>query len=355
MKLGTDKTQLFQISASNNQAVDSRLDLRNAGAPGSPLPYLNFQFGTRTYRGGLFAGHATDPDAARIGHSFIRFPLDASAQPANTTFRAGEVNAYFTGALTDPNQITSTSSSETLIVLCQQTLYDTWNPLSLVWSNAPKVEMGQTDYSATLTYTPAKPAAPPVPATPSSPPQWVAWNMADVIKTTLQSSADQQSAMDLSVLLHGSNEGDSANLWTYFAKKEYQSNLAPCVLYALAFPVPTQINFDGDSALYNTSYTGTVAINGVGIGDSANVVLTIDDTSTGAQNHYVNFVSPDNPDTNTKQLTLPVTGLTNPVSFTLRPTPAAFELNFAHGYRLSVTVTATCNNVSVSRKIIYLY
>ena len=342
IQIGADKVQLYKTDASANQAVDSRLDLRYA-AP----TFQNFQFGTRTYRGGLFAGHATDP--ARVGHSLIRFPLDASAQPANTSFRIGNVNAYFTGALTDTSQISSTVTSETMVVQCQQTQYDIWNPLSVVWANSPKVDTTLTDYNAQITYTPATPN-----------PQWVAWNMTDAIKTTLQSSTDQQSSADLSVLLHGQNESDTANLWAYFAKKEYDAsvNLAPCVLYALTFPVPARVDFPALTAANPIAvygdFQGTVAVSGLGIGDSVDVTLTAPNQT------YISFGEFNSASSNmtssrmiTDTVTLHVTGFNNPATFTLHADQKLLSSPLA--FFCQINVTATCNGVSATGKISFQY
>ena len=322
VKLGTDKVQLYQVQATGNQAVDSRLDLRYPGTAEEPFPYLDFQFGSRIYRGGLFAGHANDP--SRLGRSFIRFPSVAGGFPSNTTFRVGDVNAYFTGALTTPNSDpTQPPAPVTLNVKCQQTQDAAWNSSQIVWSNAPTVDSNADDYDAWLTY---------IPATPN--PQWAAWHMADEIKAALKAPTA------LSVLLHGDNDNDDgsnkANQWGYFAKKEFDAALAPCLLYALAFPVPTQVSPSGTFLAPIGNYSGTIAFNGIGIGDSVAVTLTFPGAWLLINNTPVGSPA-----------TVTITGFNNPYSFILVPTDATLDA-YSHNPYVSLDITATCNGVSAS-------
>ena len=93
--LSATKVAPYQIAASDNQAVDSRLDLRYA-----TNVLLDHNFGGTSYRGGLFAGYASEP--SRVGRSYAKFSL--SAPPAGLTFRIGNLNAYCTGAFTSGTQ-----------------------------------------------------------------------------------------------------------------------------------------------------------------------------------------------------------------------------------------------------------
>ena len=54
------ETGVATLLAAENQAVDSRYDLRY----GNPT-LLDFQFGSSIYKGGLFAGYANDPSRVK--------------------------------------------------------------------------------------------------------------------------------------------------------------------------------------------------------------------------------------------------------------------------------------------------
>ena len=68
----------------DNQTADSRYDLRY-----STYVYKDFKFGSKIYRGGLFAGFANDP--SRVGRSFLKFNLPAW-QTGQDLWICGSVN-----------------------------------------------------------------------------------------------------------------------------------------------------------------------------------------------------------------------------------------------------------------------
>jgi len=110
--------------ATDNQTVDGRLDLRY----GNPT-LLDFKFGSRTYRGGLFTGYAADP--SKVGRSFLRFELPEL--PSGASFWAGSVNAYHTVSWTDG----------TTEIGCQEVADVTWDEDTLKWSIAPHAHAGR--------------------------------------------------------------------------------------------------------------------------------------------------------------------------------------------------------------------
>ena len=142
----TIKVVAMKQAPSQNQAVDSRLDLRYA-----TNHFKDFQFGSETYRGGLFAGYAADP--ARVGRSFVKFqmiPLNV-----NSYYWTGSMNLYHTR---------SAATGTTTVGI--HAVPDTWTDTTVVWSNAP-------------TLTPAAPLASlAIPWDSASPTEgWKVWKL----------------------------------------------------------------------------------------------------------------------------------------------------------------------------------
>lgn len=181
---------------SENQTVDSRLDLRY----GNPT-LLDFKFGSRIYRGGLFAGFASDP--SRVGRSFLKFELPEL--PSGASYWAGSVNAYHTVSV-------ASGSAE---IGCQELADATWLAAPLKWSNAPTLAPGDAVERFTVVYDPG---------TPANTTTWAHWRLDSEISGALSGTGL------LSVALASTHE--TTNKWVYFAKKEYDSGLAPVVLYA---------------------------------------------------------------------------------------------------------------------------
>ena len=311
--LSATKVVPYQIAASDNQAVDSRLDLRYA-----TNVFLDHSFGATSYRGGLFTGFAPDP--SRVGRSYAKFNLLAPA--AGLTFRAGNLNAYCTGALTSGTQTVQ------MQVGCQ-TLTDTsWQSGSMIWSTLVNMNLAVNPESlATINYNPA--------TLPNPAPGWISWPMVASLYTALATPQTPYS-----VAWTSSDEG--AQAWAYFAKREFDGTLAPCATYAYEMPIPIQIILTPTTLIGGGLVSVSLVVNGVGIGDSAVVTLS--------QTHAAGTVVSSFP------TSLTVTGLTRTFSFNVTTPPSgclfsagppSFYTPFG-GTGGSVTVTATCNGVSGS-------
>ena len=312
--LSATKVAPYRVAASDNQAVDSRLDLRYA-----TNVLLDHNFGATSYRGGLFAGFASDP--SRVGRSYAKFSL--SAPPAGMTFRIGNVNAYCTGAFTSGTQ------SVQMQVGCQTIADTTWQGSSLVWSTPTNFNLDASAIESltTVRYDPT--------VTPNAAPGWLAWSMPTSLRTALGAAQALYS-----VAWTSSSEGSSG--WAYFAKREFDSALAPCVTYAYELPIPIKISFTPDTLVGGGTVTVSLLVNGVGLGDSAVVSL--------GQTHAPGTVVTSFP------TSLTVTGLARTFSFhvetplglcIVNPGPPV-SYTPSSGTGGWVTVTATCNGVSGS-------
>lgn len=182
--------------ADENQTVDSRLDLRY----GNPT-LLDFKFGSRIYKGGLYAGFASDP--SRVGRSFLKFELPSL--PTGASYWAGSVNAYHT---------VSAAGGNTEIG-CQEVADASWTAAPLKWSLAPTLAPGDAVERYTVVYDPD---------TPANSTTWAHWSLNSEIEGAFTGTGL------LSVGLASTHE--TWNKWVYFAKKEYDSSLSPVVLYA---------------------------------------------------------------------------------------------------------------------------
>lgn len=178
-----------EVTVTENQAVDSRLDLRY-----STNVLKDFRFGSRVYRGGLWAGFASDP--SRVGRSFGRWELPAL--PSGSYVWTARVNAYHTASV----------GSGTTTVGCHPA-DPSWTAADLKWSNAPAMTPG----SPTDTDT----------ADPMNP-GWLHWNL---------ETAVTESLLDTGLFATGwASTNEASTSWAYFAKKEYDAALAPRVTYA---------------------------------------------------------------------------------------------------------------------------
>ncbi len=122
--LSSEQVVPYLVPATQAQAVDSRLDPRYSTNVTNVL--LNHMFGSTAYKGGLFAGFASDP--ARIGRSFAQFNLNQ--QPTGGVYRVGRVNAYFVTGYTDSGPVNMT-------VGCQAIPNNAWDAPTLTWDTAP--------------------------------------------------------------------------------------------------------------------------------------------------------------------------------------------------------------------------
>jgi hypothetical protein len=249
-QLSTCEFEPILAGASDNQAVDSRIDPRY-----STNVFQDFAFGSTTYRGGLFAGYASDP--SRIGRSFVLWPSPGAA-PTGGTFRLGSVNAWSTGAYT------THSTAVSVPVACQSIPNTSWTGSSMVWSTQP-VGTGfnpAAGSTTTVAYTPANGA-----------PGWQKWQMNDAIKAAMVGG------LPFSAALTAPNETSYG--WAYFAKSQYGAATAPCLAVGWDFPVPLAMTLNPTSAYSGQSVTATVTMNGLGPGDTAQVTIRYDGTGFG--------------------------------------------------------------------------
>ena len=243
-QLSSEKVAPYLIAAAASQAVDSRLDLRY-----SDNHYLDHRFGAATYKGGLFAGMASDP--ARVGRSFARVSIPAATQ-GSSFFRMGGLMAYCTGL--------AGSSASSVSVGAQIIPNTTWDFPTLAWTGtAPDTFTPGAGSATTISYDPANPN-----------PQWVAWPLPDAIKGALL-AATPTAPTPLTFALAGMNESQPG--WAYFAKREYNPALAPGAAYALAQPVPVaayRIYPGGTGSVWHYN----IIMNGLNPGESVAVLLT---------------------------------------------------------------------------------
>lgn len=311
--LSASKVVPYQVAATDNQTVDSRLDLRYAANV-----FLDHLFGTGVYRGGLFAGTASDN--SKVGRSYAKFSLEAPA--AGLDFRVGNIDAYCTGAATSGSQTVNVN------IGCQSVSAGAWLSSSLVWSTAFNLNLNPAaiEGTATVHYDPT--------VTPDPAPGWVAWPMHASLKSALANTA-----VPYTVGWAGANEANTG--WAYFAKKEYDALLGPLACYAMEAPIPIQISFNPTFITGGGDVTCTLTINGVGIGDSVNVSLDF----AYPQGTVISNVSGGSP----------VTGLSRSFTFRVGTPPGGCLLLSAGpppvyaaypGPGGWVIVTATCNGVS---------
>ena len=143
-----------------------------------------------------------------------------------------------------------------------------------------------------------------------------------------------------SVAFTSASEGSGG--WAYFAKREYDSTLAPAASYAYELPIPIQIAFTPTSLTGGGTVTVSLVVNGVGLGDSAVVSLSHTQTGSTTVSSFPSSVT--------------VTGLARSFSFHVETPlggclfnagPPPFYTPYA-GPGGSVTVFATCNGVTGS-------
>ena len=192
---GTCAVVPMKALATDDQAVDSRLDPRY-----STNTFINHNFGSTTYRGGLFAGFNNDP--ARVGHSLIKFALP-SLPSGQYPWRVGSVVAYATRDFT-----AGTTTSATNIA-CQR-ISDNWTGPTATWSLAPAMPSATNG----------------VPVIYNS---WTCW----LLNSDIYAALIAKNGV-LSVGLESVNENSSS--WSYFAKIEYDPALVPFVMYAYGAP-----------------------------------------------------------------------------------------------------------------------
>lgn len=263
-RLSADMVTPFANMVTENQTVDSRLDLRY-----SAVHYKDFKFGTRIYRGGLFAGFAPNPDQSQVARSFAKFLM--SPAPANTSFRAGDINLYFTG---------SNTNLTNLPIGCQAITNNDWTSPNLVWTLAPVVTPGSATVTANLNWDKNNPA-----------PKWTAWSLTtDICAAAVRAAAGGDAR--LSVAVGAPNETSGG--WAYFAKQEYDATLAPTVTHLWDWAVPVKLFVCSTTvtpplpAQPTTTWTFTVIVNGLNPGDTTGVGIG---TQSGIGNTGVTVTS----------------------------------------------------------------
>ncbi len=312
--LSASKVVPYQIAASDNQAVDSRLDLRY-----STNVFLDHFFGTTIYRGGLFAGFAND--GSKVGRSYAKFSLQAPA--SGLDFRVGNLAAYCTGAAT------SGSAMVQMNVACQAIAGTSWQGSSMVWTTPANLSLNPAAGTslATVNYNPAQ---------QNPAPGWLVWSMHESLRGALGNVQTPYS-----VALASANETSAG--WAYFAKKEYDALLGPVACYAWEVPIPIQIAYTPTPLIGGGDVTCSVIVNGVGLGDSVSVSL--------AETHSATTTVTGFP------ASMTVTGLARTFTFHVDTPPGGCRLLMAGpppiyeayaGPGGWMTVTATCNGVSGS-------
>ena len=184
---------------SDNQTVDSRLDLRY-----STNHFADFPFDQRTYRGGLYAGY--NADGSNVGRSYLRFgSLPGKLNVADDVLPVGGLSLYSTRL----------AKSGSLTVNVSET-GSGWNPATLVWSNAPSA--GATVGSKSVSWD----------GNTQTPGTWVTLNASSSVANYFVNNLTS-----LNFVVSSNTESQPA--WAYFAKKEYVKNgqsFAPCLVYA---------------------------------------------------------------------------------------------------------------------------
>ena len=330
------------VTASQNQAVDSRIDKRYAGTAAEPEHLLDFQFGNRTYKGGLFAGYANDPDSSRRGRSFSQylFPLASGATtslPVNRPFLTGDSNGYFLGQAAQGQPASSLAcyalSNASNSWYCQ----DDTTHKGIVWSQSLPLMQGASlmDTRPTPTMLDTDPNSPTSGQTLPAPKQWMHWNLNDSLSTTLHGSAASGNLLSLVWAGAGDNSDKASTTapWAYFAKNEYDASLGPRITYALGTIALEPLYFerpDGstDGIRINTGpplvlgsfitpyfgqYLYRIPISGLGLGDTARVNVTTKLTHyTYDTTHHVLVPHPTS-----QTFTLSLKGLAPLLSFAL--------------------------------------
>ena len=231
-----------QVVASDNQAVDSRTDTRYV----EDVP-VDFQFGNGIYRGGLFVGFANDP--SRVGRSFLKFHL----LPPEGTDRlwAGCVNAYYTR---------SVAESTTTRVGCQFVENDSWNTQSIKWTNSPPlVPSHAVEYTDIGGQGGVQPGG------------WCHWTVGAIGS---EMYGDHFLSVGLASVSEDQNNPDIG--WAYFAKKEFDANLAPQILYAYgdALCFATDLALSSPTVRGGNTVTGTVRLNALAPAGGVSISLS---------------------------------------------------------------------------------
>jgi len=238
--LGTVTFTPKKLTVQDNQAVDARYDLRY-----STYTLLNHNFGTTAYRGGLFVGNAPAPDQSRMSRTFLRFPTLSLS--AGTSIWCDSVHLYFNGAV-----VTNTTG---WTVAIQPVAETGWTIGDLTWSSAPAMNPADvTNGIATIKYDTANPSA------------YQGWKHWTLTRLAGMLAAGLNPCVGFAVSTESTDQTNGVNSWLYFAKKEYDSNKAPYLLYAIGnAPIAeVYVYFSPASTVQGgQSVTATVCLNGI--------------------------------------------------------------------------------------------
>lgn len=288
-----------KVVVSENQTVDSRRDMRRD----EDKP-LDFQFKSRTYKGGLFAGHApvnyspshdNNPDYSGEGQSFLKFDIP-HLDDLDDLWGDACLNVYHTAKLTGG---TGTH------VYCQN-VTDWGDTDTLKWSTKPTIDISaNSNYTQKYNYEELSDGDPYTTIVSSV--GWCSCGVFPEVRTALK-------LPDTKPLPFGMTTTSTAtNDWRYFAKKEYDSSKAPTILYALGGSLKiSSITLNNASSVTVTpgaTVTGVVYLNRnapscgakVGLWSSNSSVAPI--TGTNVSAGFINI--PANSDHNTFQITVP--------------------------------------------------
>jgi hypothetical protein len=239
-----------KVDASQNQAVDSRVDAREKvldhldnGNPvwmldyydsdGNPVwvhPFANYRFGASLYRGGLFVGATKSPvdsekvDPSRIGRSLIqfRFPWEYSGG----AWQVGSVNAYRTNTLDRGPWDDATPGMDGIRIRCVPVHCGPWSAASLDWTGAWNLTGGANLHPAQ-----GVTAANTLPLRDSSDPiaqrRWYRWGLGEEMAPSVNGGyltvvlASASEDPDYIPDYRRINSAYDNTGWVYFAKKEF--------------------------------------------------------------------------------------------------------------------------------------
>ena len=192
-----------QSTVSDNQSVDARYDPRYA-----LWTHLNHNFGTTTYRGGLYVGY--NGDYSQVAHSYLKFALPALPAGQNLWPNVGSVNAYFLSSYAPAN----------VSVGCQS-VSPAWTGANITWT-APPATNGGVGQPFTVSYANGQPNI-----------GWAHWSMGGDIPSAVSGGTYSSYLFSPSEPSTASDPiSGAATGWAYFSKKEYAPGQPACVLYA---------------------------------------------------------------------------------------------------------------------------
>ena len=177
-----------------DQTSDSRLDKRY-----STTVYQDFQFGAKTYRGGLFVGKANDP--SRVGRTFLKF--DVSNLPASQDVFCSSLNLFFVRTFA-----AGTASVKVHGVVNSAT----FDPNTLVWTNQPTAATSTAD-DLVVEWDPSA---------NKTGNYWIHWDQTGQLGSLTGVQSYVIKATD-----------ENASAWAYFAKHSYHALDAPTETVAI--------------------------------------------------------------------------------------------------------------------------